>query len=390
MKITFYSNYLTHHQIPLCNVMYRRLGDDFKFISSTVMEEERKSGGWSLKEQYPYELKSYIDDFTRNEAIKILDESDIVIWGEKYSELVKELIRKDKTVCFFSERIYIKGRWRIFSPRGIYNILSKHTKNRKKNVYMLCSSGYTAGDFSLLGAYKNKCFKWGYFPQHIVYEDEKRIISNKGREKIEILWCARFLKLKHPENAIEVTRKLIENGRNVHLTMIGNGPMKDGIVEKVKNYGISDKITFIEKLPPEKVRAQMEKSNIFLFTSDFNEGWGAVLNEAMNSYCAVVANHAIGAVPYLIKDGENGFIYKNGSIEDLYRKTEILVDNKEIRETFGRNAYKTIINEWNAEKASDKLLVLLGNMVKKEQLDIYKEGVLSKDAFLSNNWYKEK
>ena len=49
----------------------------------------------------------------------------------------------------------------------------------------------------------------------------------------------------------------------------------------------------------------MEKSEIFLFTSDKGEGWGAVLNESMNSACAVVASHAIGSVPFLLKDGEN-------------------------------------------------------------------------------------
>jgi hypothetical protein len=36
-------------------------------------------------------------------------------------------------------------------------------------------------------------------------------------------------------------------------------------------------------MPPEEVRVHMEQSNIYLFTSDFGEGWGAVLNEAMNS-----------------------------------------------------------------------------------------------------------
>lgn len=47
-----------------------------------------------------------------------------------------------------------------------------------------------------------------------------------------------------------------------------------------------------------EVRSYMEKADIYLFTSDFNEGWGAVLNESMNSGCAVVASHAIGSVPF--------------------------------------------------------------------------------------------
>ena len=34
----------------------------------------------------------------------------------------------------------------------------------------------------------------------------------------------------------------------------------------------------------------MEKADIFLFTSDRREGWGAVANEAMNSACALVVS----------------------------------------------------------------------------------------------------
>jgi glycosyltransferase involved in cell wall biosynthesis len=45
---------------------------------------------------------------------------------------------------------------------------------------------------------------------------------------------------------------------------------------------------------------------VFIFTSDRNEGWGAVLNEAMGSGCAVVAADLIGSVPYLIEHKKMG------------------------------------------------------------------------------------
>ena len=32
MKVTFYSNFLTHHQVPFCLEMQKRLGDNFKFV----------------------------------------------------------------------------------------------------------------------------------------------------------------------------------------------------------------------------------------------------------------------------------------------------------------------------------------------------------------------
>ena len=64
--------------------------------------------------------------------------------------------------------------------------------------------------------------------------------------------------------------------------------------------GLQNRIQILPPMPPEAVRRRMEQANLFLLTSDFQEGWGAVLNEAMNSGCAVVASHAAGAAPYLL------------------------------------------------------------------------------------------
>lgn len=61
---------------------------------------------------------------------------------------------------------------------------------------------------------------------------------------------------------------------------------------------LNDYVTFTGPVQSDKVRGFMERAGIFLFTSDRQEGWGAVLNESMNSGCAVVASHAIGSVPF--------------------------------------------------------------------------------------------
>ena len=82
-------------------------------------------------------------------------------------------------------------------------------------------------------------------------------------------------------------------------------------------------------MKPEQVREYMEKSEIHIFTSDRNEGWGAVLNESMNSACVPVANKAIGSVPYLINDGNNGFMYKDEN--ELYEKVKYLLNNDKDR-----------------------------------------------------------
>lgn len=47
MKVTFVSNYINHHQVPLSNELYRLLGEDYAFVQTEPMEEERIKQGWA-------------------------------------------------------------------------------------------------------------------------------------------------------------------------------------------------------------------------------------------------------------------------------------------------------------------------------------------------------
>ena len=139
-------------------------------------------------------------------------------------------------------------------------------------------------------------------------------------------------------------------------------------------------------MSPKNVREYMDKSDIFLFTSDKNEGWGAVLNECMNSACVPVASHAIGSVPFMINE-KNGLIYKDGDINDLYNKVKWLIDHPDNRFKMAKNAYYTIVDLWNAETATSHLFELIDYIKTKKSFTI-QDGPCSEAPLLKNNWLK--
>jgi glycosyltransferase involved in cell wall biosynthesis len=150
--------------------------------------------------------------------------------------------------------------------------------------------------------------------------------------------------------------------------MIGNGPLLNETIELVKKEGLADTVHILGAMTPEEVRRHMEQAQIHVFTSDQNEGWGAVLNESMNSACVPVANRRIGSAPYLIKQGENGFTYS--SEDELYEKVRCLLDHQKERNEMAKRAYTTIINEWNAEVAAERLLLLSDRILSGEEYDV--------------------
>ena len=374
MKIVFLSNYFNHHQKPFSDALYAKIGDGYTFVETKQMSQERKNMGWGMESYPPYVVSAEKLISNLRYYIDLINNADAVIIGSASEELIKERKNLQKLIFRYSERPLKKGIEPLkYIPRFI--------KWRKKNprnipIYMLCASAYTAKDYAKFGLFKNKCFKWAYFTECKKYDDVESLIETKKR--YSLLWVARFLKLKHPEAAVEVTRRLREDGYDVTLDMIGTGPIENEIRELIKKENLAERIHIFGSMKPEQVREHMEKSEIFMFTSDRNEGWGAVVNEAMNSGCAVVGSDATGVVPFLIKDGENGLIYKSGNVDELYKKVKWLIDNDNKRKQMSKEAYKTIEQQWNAENASTRLLVLVEKISAGEDVkNLFTDGVCS-------------
>ncbi len=379
MKITFFSNFLNHHQLPFCEEMIKILGNDFKFVATQKIPSERINLGYEdMNSKYDFVVRAYEDERL---PYKLALESDIVIIGSAPDKYIRKRLKQNKIVFRYSERVFKKG----FAVKTFFSLLVKRALLERKNTYLLCASAYAANDFNMAKAYINKTYKWGYFPETIKYPNINNII--KSKEKNSILWVARFLDWKHPEIVLKIAKKLRKENYNFKINMIGTGELFDYIDNQIKENKLENNIELLGSMPPEKVREYMEKSEVFLFTSDRGEGWGAVLNEAMNSACTVIASHEIGSVPFLIKKGENGFIYENGNINELYHTLKLVLDNKELPQRIGLNAYNSIINLWNPQEAAKRLIELSESIINNKSFNKYKDGPCSIALRVKDNWY---
>lgn len=374
MKIVFLSNYYTHHQAPFCEVMYEHLGSDFCFIQTTEMSKSRRKLGWEMDNIPSFVKKNYGDPLAVAECTALIENADVIITGSAPNYLIANHINRGKLVLRYSERLFKKG---LELWKWPYRLIKFHKDNPKNaNIYMLCASAFTSADYSKLGLFKNRCYKWGYFPALKRYSSIDQIIQSK--QPASLLWVARFIDWKHPELPVLVAKRLKEENYSFVMHLIGGGECEEKIQNMIRELGLEDCVQLLGVMKPEQVREHMEKSQIYLFTSDRNEGWGAVLNESMNSACAVVASDAIGAVPYLLKNGENGFIYPDGNFDELYANVKQLLDSPGTAALLGKKAYEAMITEWNAEVAAERLLNLISDLQKGTGSSRYLDGPCSK------------
>ena len=378
MKLVFVSNILNHHQKTLCSEFQKHF-EGFRFIST-----ENSSGiGYQKLVTADYVVPYYLPE-GKKEAESEITAADVVIFGSCPNALIEMRMKENKLSFLYSERFFKKSTLQKFIPHSRNSVIARVGKYAEEEMYVLCASAFTSADLKAVGFPENKCFKWGYFPETESYENTDYLISAKKRRSM--LWAGRFLDWKHPDDAVRLCKKLRNSGYDFELNIIGAGETENKLRKMIDRYKLTDRVHMLGSMTPRQVRGYMERSQIYLFTSDRNEGWGAVLNEAMNSGCAVAASHAIGAVPFLLEDNKNGVIYKSGNIADLFGKVKLLLDNDNFCRACGKNAYETITKSWDAKTAAENFKTLAENILNGETAAAL-QGPCSPAKIICDNWY---
>ncbi len=372
MELVFYTNYLNLHQVHLMDEFYALLGEGFRFVATLPRNNGVLKGGSDYSTR-PYCILAGEDAGAREYAFRLAREAGTCVFGASSQAFAVERAKNNPSGLSFEmgER-WLKHGWLTFGSPVFRQWLWNYFRfYRRANFYKLCCSFYTTGDDSRLKAYKGRHYKWGYFTSvtNDFVEASPEDVSTKG--KVRILWCARFLLLKHPELVIRLASRLKKGGYDFVIEMYGDeGHLaphdkvysRSGLEALIERSDVGDVVTLKGNRPNLEIRKAMQEADFFLFTSDRNEGWGAVLNEAMSSRCAVVASDAIGSAPFLIKNGQNGFLFKSKDLNSLYEKVAYLLNNPESRQRIAEQGYLEMLRVWSPKVAAENLLKLISDL----------------------------
>ena len=376
MKLAFYCNYLNHHQVLVAEELFKLLGKDYVFVATLPRNEKELKGGEDYSAR-PYCILAAESEEAHKMALDNAREAEVCLFGACSQEYaVHRAVHNPKGLSFeVGERWLKRGLLSILSPVLRTWWLNYQRYYRKANFYKLCSSAFAAGDDERLGCYRGRHFKWGYFPN--VSYDSSFYKTIDTEQRIRLMWCARFIGWKHPELAIECAKRMKDEGYDFMLNMYGDGPLREQCEKRVQKAGLSDKVKFGGNVHNIKILQAMRESDIFLFTSDRQEGWGVVANEAMAAGCCLVASGRIGAAPYLIRSGSNGYMFRDGDADGLFKTVRRLIDYPWERRQLSIQAQKDMATLWSPRRAAQNLLQLIDDLQNDTKISI-KEGPCSK------------
>jgi L-malate glycosyltransferase len=150
---------------------------------------------------------------------------------------------------------------------------------------------------------------------------------------------------------VEAARLLRERFRAVHFLLVGDGPLREDVVAAVARAGLQD----VVHLPGirEEVRPFLAATDIYMMSSIF-EGLPVALLEAMAMKCAPVCT-AVGGIPELIRDGENGLLTEPERPEQLAKAVgDLLADPKRIA-SLGAAARSTVEAGFSMQRMAREL-----------------------------------
>ncbi len=179
----------------------------------------------------------------------------------------------------------------------------------------------------------------------------KRLTDSPLREELApngeklLVHVSNFRAVKRPVDCVEILAKVKEKGGNARLIMVGDGPEQSACYYRAEQLNVKDDTIFVGKQA--NIPEYLGIADIFLLPSEL-ESFGLAALEAEACEVPVIATR-IGGIPEVVTDGETGFLSDIGDIEKMSDDVMKLLNNKEIRENFGKRARELAVSRYGSD-----------------------------------------
>ena len=127
------------------------------------------------------------------------------------------------------------------------------------------------------------------------------------------------------------------------LKIVGDGPLKDDLLQQTKTLGLSGSIQFTGPMDHDAVMNEMAASSIYAMTS-ISEAFPFVLLEAMYNYLPIVAYDVRVGPCALVKDKETGYLVPDNDTKGFATALCKLMEQPQIMAAFQQEAASFVKN----------------------------------------------
>lgn len=199
--------------------------------------------------------------------------------------------------------------------------------------------------YSTLSANKVVVRRMGVDPGTDFIPDSKP--SPKNRPLV-MLAVGRLHPVKDHAFLIRACKLMKNRGLPFTCVIAGEGPERASMEALIEKLNLQTQVRLAGHLSGQRLDACYAGADLVVLTSR-SEGIPLVLMEAMAHGKPVLAP-AITGIPELVIDGENGFLYSPGSLQDFVKKIGFIYRSRATLGDLGHAAREQVLQHFNREK----------------------------------------
>ena len=316
MRIVFWQNCLSPHQLPyICHLKDDSRVDEVVVVAGETMSDDRKKMGW---------LIDTFDCFsTCNIYISPKDAiiESLLVERPNESYHLFSGIRADafvfKCLCVSMKHKLHRGmiterpntynfKWNITNGKPYwmhrlrFMIQDKRYAKKMEHVFAM---GVEAVDYFKTLGLGWKVHPFCYCTQAVSGKSDIAPSSSPN-----YVFVGSLSPRKNPIGLIRAFSTL-KRGK---LKFIGDGVLKSRLLREIDKKNLNEHVEFVGTVSLNLIPHYLYNSDVLVLPSQY-DGWGAVVNEALQAGCFVICSDACGASMLLEKDSQLGLVFKTGS-----------------------------------------------------------------------------
>ncbi len=130
-----------------------------------------------------------------------------------------------------------------------------------------------------------------------------------------------------------------------HLAVVGEGPALQGLVKRIRERGLEDRVRFLGARSHDDLPAYFAAADVFALPcvqSEDGDKDGLPVTLMEGAACGVPAvASSIGGIPQFVRDGENGLLVPPGDARALALALGRVLGSRELRQRLGHGAAET-------------------------------------------------
>lgn len=197
-------------------------------------------------------------------------------------------------------------------------------------------------------------------PVHIVPNGVEPAESAEDRPAGPVLCVARLVPKKGVDVLIEATARLAGHIPELRVEIIGGGPEREALEERVRLLGLDGRVAFLGPRPWDEVEAAYGRCSMVVLPCRVaddgdRDGMPTVLSEALARGLPVVSTRVAG-IPELVRDGETGLLVDPDDPAGLAVAIQRLRRDRDLAGRLGRAGRAEVAERFDPRRCAVLLL----------------------------------